>query len=212
MRGQSNTSNPQNLSSSPSATSSLESVDGLLLCKLPDGLMTSQCGPAVAHASPSATPEINEDSTTLVTYGRNSSGSYLDVALHRSLENRLRRRFGEDRQISLGSNSSLPTWVRSVTSSGVRYSLLDMWELPTFERDCTSWPTPMASGDHRSVSLFETAWSMVSGQAPIGSNAQTGKGVLLNPGFALWLMGYPDTWLSCGVRAMRSCLSKRPSS
>ena len=62
------------------------------------------------------------------------------------------------------------------------------------------------------VGLLEAAWSLVSGLMPSGFRAQAGKGVLLNPEFVLWLMGFPATWVSCGERAMRSCRSKRPSS
>jgi hypothetical protein len=31
----------------------------------------------------------------------------------------------------------------------------------------------------------------------------------LNPAFSLWLMGYPDGWESCGVRATQSCRKSR---
>jgi len=30
----------------------------------------------------------------------------------------------------------------------------------------------------------------------------------LNPGFSLWLMGYPAEWVCCGARAMQSCRKK----
>jgi hypothetical protein len=212
MSDQSNTSIPQTFVGSPSATSSSVSADGLSLCATtPDGLTTGQSGLEAAHASPSATPENSSDSQTLVTCGRVSKTSSLSVALQRCLENRLRRRLGEDRQISHGSILWRLTWVRSATSLGVRYSRLHRWEHPTSERDCTLWPTPMASSIHR-IGLRETAWLITSGQTTNGSSAETEKGALLNPAFALSLMGFPDKWLSCGVRAMRSFLSKRPSS
>src|SRR5690606_11075413 len=37
-----------------------------------------------------------------------------------------------------------------------------------------------------------------------GSLAPTERRGVLNPALSLWLMGYPDEWLSCGVRAMQS--------
>src|SRR5690606_15011007 len=42
-----------------------------------------------------------------------------------------------------------------------------------------------------------------------GCHAPTEKCGVLNPDLSLWLMGYPDAWLSCGVRAMQSFQSSR---
>jgi len=42
------------------------------------------------------------------------------------------------------------------------------------------------------------------GQIQSGSPVQTERRGALNPALSLWLMGYPDEWLSCGVRAMQS--------
>ena len=56
----------------------------------------------------------------------------------------------------------------------------------------------------------------VSALASLGANTastdtSTGKtgAYRLNPGFSLWLMGYPDAWASCGERAMRLCRKSR---
>jgi hypothetical protein len=211
MSVQSNKSSPQTCVDSPNATSSPELEDGVVLCDSPDGRTTDQSGPSVAPASPSATPEQGEDSQTHGTCGLGSFPSPLGVALHRSLENRLKRRLGEDRQINLGTTSYHLTWVTPVTSSQVRYSRLFWSVLPTSERDCILWPTPTASSPHERVNLLDTARSMDSGQTQNGSDTKT-KDSLLNPSHSLWLMGYPDTWLSCGVQAMRSFHSKLRSS
>ena len=50
---------------------------------------------------------------------------------------------------------------------------------------------------------------MASGTMQSGSPAPTEKRGVLNPALSLWLMGYPDEWLSCGVRAMQSFQSSR---
>jgi hypothetical protein len=46
--------------------------------------------------------------------------------------------------------------------------------------------------------------AMTHGAIPSGSPAPTERRGVLNPALSLWLMGYPDEWLSCGVRAMQS--------
>jgi hypothetical protein len=198
---------------STSATSSQGSVDGAEHCFSLDGPTTSQSGPAAVHASPSAMRERAADSTTRGTCGRNCSVSSSSANLQLSLGSRLRRRLG-----SAGSTRSRVTWRVRTTPSGRRYFRLRASGRHTRETGCTSWPTPTVSSSHRNsgpewgVGLLEAAWSLVSGLMPSGFDAQTGKGVQLNPEFVLWLMGFPATWLSCGERAMRSCRSRRRSS
>jgi len=51
--------------------------------------------------------------------------------------------------------------------------------------------------------------AMTHGAIPSGSPVQTERRGALNPALSLWLMGYPDEWLSCGVRAMQSFQSSR---
>lgn len=82
-----------------------------------------------------------------------------------------------------------------------------------------SWATPSAR-DWRSASgsdeflagraeqtcgkpLSEQAFTQV-GVPSSGSPAETASTGQLNPAFSLWLMGYPDAWVSCGARAMQS--------
>jgi C-5 cytosine-specific DNA methylase len=109
------------------------------------------------------------------------------------------------------------SWKEPATRSGRRYSRLRASARRTKETACTSWPTPTASGMHRSSpsrrpGLLEMAWSMVSGQMPSGFRARTERGAQLNLEFVLWLMGYPAEWACCGARATRSCRSRRRSS
>src|SRR5690606_10645841 len=53
--------------------------------------------------------------------------------------------------------------------------------------------------------------AMTHGAIPSGSPAPTERRGALNPALSLWLMGYPDEWLSCGVRAMQSSRRSRQS-
>jgi len=78
------------------------------------------------------------------------------------------------------------------------------------------WPTPLADDAKNRVrkespwtSLTRTAHSAGRGGITSGSPAQTAPQGALNPALSLWLMGYPDEWLSCGVRAMQSFQSSR---
>src|SRR5690606_21851 len=81
------------------------------------------------------------------------------------------------------------------------------------------WPTPLADDAKNRVrkespwtSLTRAAHSAGHGAIPSGSPVQTERRGALNPALSLWLMGYPDEWLSCGVRAMQSSRRSRQSS
>src|SRR5690606_26725033 len=50
---------------------------------------------------------------------------------------------------------------------------------------------------------------MASGTMQSGSPAPTERRGALNPALSLWLMGFPEEWLSCGVRAMQSSRRSR---
>src|SRR5690606_15358037 len=92
------------------------------------------------------------------------------------------------------------------------------------------WTTPMAgwrtpSGSDGEGGTMDVLMAMREGytpklklrdQAPLasgtmqsGSPAPMERRGALNPALSLWLMGYPDEWLSCGVRAMQSSQSSR---
>lgn len=76
------------------------------------------------------------------------------------------------------------------------------------------WPTPNAmnggqtsrGGDRKGELLIG---GLIRGAMPSGSPVQTERRGALNPALSLWLMGYPDAWFSCGVRAMQSFQSSR---
>lgn len=78
------------------------------------------------------------------------------------------------------------------------------------------WPTPNAmeggqtsrGGERKDEKLMG---GLVSGLTPSGTPAATAKsgGLVLNPRFSLWLMGYPDAWHSCAVRAIASARKSR---
>src|SRR5690606_16859902 len=93
---------------------------------------------------------------------------------------------------------------------------------PTVARFAAGWRTPsgsdgeggtmdvlmaMREGYTPKLKLLDQAplvGRMASGTMQSGSPALTEKRGVLNPALSLWLMGYPDEWLSCGVRAMQS--------
>jgi hypothetical protein len=67
------------------------------------------------------------------------------------------------------------------------------------------------SGDRKGELLIG---GIVRGLTPEPSSAETGNlaGCLLNPAFSLWLQGYPEEFISCAVRAMRSYRKLRRNS
>src|SRR5690606_34862407 len=92
---------------------------------------------------------------------------------------------------------------------GVALKTMAGWATPT-ARDYRS---EKASDDYNQKREATPRGKPLSYQAlgaiPSGSPVQTERRGALNPALSLWLMGYPDEWLSCGVRAMQSCRSSR---
>lgn len=54
--------------------------------------------------------------------------------------------------------------------------------------------------------------AMISGTTSISPTLGTGKSAGLNPEFSLWLMGFPEEWLSCAESGTRSSRKSRQSS
>lgn len=74
------------------------------------------------------------------------------------------------------------------------------------------YPTPTeddANNATRQSGTFQSLTRTARGMMPSGSPVQTERRGVLNPALSLWLMGYPDEWLSCGVRAMQSSRRSR---
>ncbi|GAT33270.1 hypothetical protein TSACC_21683 [Terrimicrobium sacchariphilum] len=101
--------------------------------------------------------------------------------------------------------------LRTTPGGGLR-KLIDQamiagWLTPSANEDAAgNWGTGMQA-------MLGSQVKLVSGTTQSGTNAETGKrgGLVLNPRFSLWLMGYPEEWASCGEAAMQS-FRKRPRS
>lgn len=70
----------------------------------------------------------------------------------------------------------------------------------------SGWATPTTrDGKDGDCDLTVTPDNGLLGrQALFSTDAPTGKRGVLNPGFSLWLQGYPETWALSGARAMQS--------
>ena len=123
----------------PSATSSPASEAGALLCDSPGGLTTGPSGPAVAHASLSASQAKEQELLTSGTYGRIGSILYGQSDLRQCLVSRLRQRLTTG-----GSTLFKMTWKEKVTPSRQSVSLLRASGLRISDSGSGSWPTPMA--------------------------------------------------------------------
>ena len=81
------------------------------------------------------------------------------------------------------------------------------------------WCTPTATDAARGkgtirpwdtgIPLAQQASLADSGPNTNGDGAETANGGQLNPALSLWLMGYPEEWLSCAESAMQSCRNRR---
>ncbi|KKN11040.1 hypothetical protein LCGC14_1030710, partial [marine sediment metagenome] len=89
-------------------------------------------------------------------------------------------------------------------------SQLAGWPTATVN-DATGSKYQYSSGDHSKPVLKLPGAVELIGQDPAPSNAETASGAAyrLNPRFSLWLQGYPDGWVSCGERGMRSYRKSR---
>ena len=142
-----------------SATSSLESADGLTHSDLQAGLTTDLFGQAPAHVNHSARQESSKAQTMSATCGPFSSTSSASAALQSSLASRLQASLA-----STGSTLYRLTWKVRATPSGRQICALRASGHRTFDSDCTSWPTPTvtdatgskytyANGDHTRICL-----------------------------------------------------------
>lgn len=116
MNAASRKSSPKTLSSSPSATSSLALLGGLLLHVSHAGPTTANSGRAVRLASPTASPETNSAPTTNGTYGPTISALSPPPGPLCAWESRLQQRLA-----SIGSTECLLTWKESATPAGRPY-------------------------------------------------------------------------------------------
>jgi len=121
----------------PNATSSRVSEDGPWPSDSQDGLTTDPSGPAVAHASLSASQARDMGWLTSGTYGRIGSILYGHCDLTPSLVSRLKQRLTTG-----GSTLFKMTWKEKVTPSRQSVSLLRASGLRISGSDSGSWPTP----------------------------------------------------------------------
>ncbi len=159
---------------SRSATSSPELASGLIPCTSPDGLTTSQFGPAPARASLSARQAKAMGLLTSGTYGQPSSISSASSDLSMSLANRLQA----VTQIH-GSTLYKQTWKDWTTPSGL-CRLRQRASVPrTSESGPTGWPTPVANTNpqpetKRGLQHVSGAARLTGWQTPV-ANDSTGS-------------------------------------
>ncbi len=134
-------------------TSSQGSASGPTRSVSRGGQTLSLFGPDPVPASPSVQPDGGAGSTTIGTCGPIGSGSSASAALQLSLESRLRALMDCG-----GSTLFRLTWKTRVTPSGRPICALRGSGRRTSDSDCSSWPTPNASGAERGGQA-ERHWS-----------------------------------------------------
>lgn len=99
-------------------------------------------------------------------------------------------------------------------------------DLQDFVQLAGGWATPNArdyrtpahksyeerGGGKKGENLNHQVAQQIPGASLNGLNAETGNGGLLNPEFSRWLLGVPETWLSCGPSGTRSARGSRRKS
>lgn len=133
------------------------------------GPTISQCGRALAHASPSVSPEGATERPTTATSGPSGSASSASASLQSSLESKLRAPLS-----MAGSTLYRQTWKVKVTPSGRRYLAHTASAHRTSDNDYTSelsgWPTPTvgnATGSQMAKGASETGRRPDGGKATV---------------------------------------------
>ena len=119
-------------------------------CASPDGPMIGPSGPDRAPASRSARQAKAKGLTTPATCGLSGSGSSASIALSQSLASRLAPQFA-----LAGSILFRQTWKVLVTPSGRQCWAHTASAHRTSDSGCTSWPTPKAEEDGRTLEQYE---------------------------------------------------------
>lgn len=170
---------------SPNAISSPELAAGPFA--LPDGLMTLKSGQALAHANHSAPPEKGLARQMIATFGLSFPGSLASAALQSALESRLQASAGLS-----GSTLFQLTWKTRVTPSQRRICALRARALFTSGSASGGLPTPSGTSNH---GLNHVAGRLDEWGGSSNPFRGTNLGPVHCPGFELWVMGYPETWL-----------------
>lgn len=211
------------------ATSSLASEDGLSRSASPESPTTMSGGQEAAPASPSLPLETRWVSLIRAIYSRRGAALSRAAALQESLESRLQAGWDVN-----GSLEFVLKWRRWDMPHGGPICALRASERPTSGSGCSGWPKPWAtpsasdfrhpgSLEHMAKRFAHTRGKRLEQQVaaylPSGRNIKRFNASteitdvsLLNPGFTLWLQGYPETWLSSGARATRSIRGSQPNS
>jgi len=184
------TSTPMICADTPNAIGSQESESGPTLCVSPVFQMTLPFGPAPAPVNLSARQAEQQGLLTSGTSGPRGSISSASAALQLSLVNRCRARMPYD-----GLTLFKMTWKERATPSGRLIHALRASAHRTSGSDCTSWPTPNATGADRGgqakradgtrSNLIDTAqlaaWNTPKTSDIFGSRMEDGRrGVGLN--------------------------------
>lgn len=125
-----------------------ESPDGVTLLNLQDGREMFLCGPEVAPASRSQSPENGEEKRISAISGPKCDGLLTSASLQSSLESRLRVRMD-----GCGSPEYDLTWKRWDMPSGPQICARRASVRRTSGRGCTGWPSPKADDIEETVEI-----------------------------------------------------------
>lgn len=186
---------PMTSKATRNATSSQELEDGPSLLDWLAGQTGVKFGPALAPVSHSVPSARKKASMTNGTSGRSGANSSASASLQSSLESRLRARLN-------GSDICEVTWKPWNTPWGQCLSRPRAQALTIDGIVFGLWPTPRAAkrGPRNpataAAKLIRDGRSVHHRLEDALTCSENAIGVP-SPKFVCWLMGYPQTWLSC---------------
>ena len=187
------------------ATSSLESVAGVMRSNLQAGNQIDLFGQDHHLANPSQLQEARKVKMTNDTFGLTSSISSESANLQQYLASRLPQQLERS-----GSTIYKMTWKQKVTPRQWQYCQLVASAHHTKEKDFSSWPTP-STQDNPQVRGQGAAANHPKRGTTLGgavrlliAKMEKSDASQLNPRFSLWLMGFPIEWAYCGERVTPS--------
>jgi hypothetical protein len=170
---------------------------------------------AMLHLANWSTPRASDGEKGGPNQSFGAGGTPLPSQMHRAT-------WATPEASDVRKHSEVPATVLRRIAKGQQIALNAYVSL-TAHMNLATWPTPTVQDSSRgngTIRPHDTGIPLVqrmaataafSGPTPNGSSATMEKRGAPNPGFAMWLMGFPDRWVAVTTLALLRRKKKKPS-